>query len=72
MLGGYVLGANIAGPDIDGLTYSDGEWTYEAKLQYFPGPDSQIYGGYNRGFKSGGIGMDPEAGGGQPPGQHGL
>lgn len=70
MLGGYVLGANIAGPDIDGLTYSDAEWTYEAKLQYFMSADVQMYGSYSRGFKSGGIGMDPEAGGGQPSGQN--
>lgn len=68
MLGGYMLGANIAGPDIDGQSYSDSEWTYDAKLQYFPLPDTQLYGGYSRGFKAGGIGMDPEAGGGQPSG----
>ena len=68
MLGGYMLGANIAGPDINGLTYSDDEWTYDIKFQYFLSPDAQVYGGYSRGFKSGGIGMDPEAGGGQPSG----
>ncbi len=68
MLGGYLLGANIAGPDIDGQSYSDGEWTYDITFQYFPMPDTQLYGGYKRGFKAGGIGMDPEAGGGQPSG----
>jgi iron complex outermembrane receptor protein len=68
MLGGYMLGANIAGPDIDGQTYGDGEWTYDLKAQYFPLPDTMLYGGYSRGFKAGGIGMDPEAGGGQPSG----
>ena len=35
MLGGYFLGANIAGPDMNGEKYSDGEWTYDIKLQYF-------------------------------------
>lgn len=70
MLGGYFLGANVAGPDIDGQHYSDGEWTYDIKLQYFMTPDTQFYGGYTRGFKAGGIGMDPEAGGGQPSGQN--
>jgi iron complex outermembrane receptor protein len=70
MLGGYVLGANIAGPDIIDLTYSDSEWTYDLKFQYFLDGDTQLYGGYSRGFKSGGIGMDPEAGGGQPSGQN--
>ncbi len=70
MLGGYFLGANIAGPDINGQTYSDGEWTYDVKLQYFFLPNVQGYGGYTRGFKAGGIGMDPEAGGGQPSGQN--
>ena len=70
MLGGYMLGANIAGPDLEGLTYSDGEWTYDIKLQYFVSNDMQVYGGYSHGFKSGGIGMDPEAGGGQPSGQN--
>ncbi|MCP5130886.1 MAG: TonB-dependent receptor [Pseudomonadales bacterium] len=68
MLGGYMLGANIAGPDINNQTYSDGEWTYDIKFQYFASPDTQLYGGYSRGFKAGGIGMDPEAGGGQPSG----
>lgn len=68
MLGGYFLGANIAGPDINGQHYSDGEWTYDIKFQYFLSPDTQFYGGYTRGFKAGGIGMDPEAGGGQPSG----
>lgn len=70
MLGGYMLGANIAGPDLDDTTYSDDEWTYDIKFQYFTAADWQIYGGYSRGFKSGGIGMDPEAGGGQPSGQN--
>jgi iron complex outermembrane receptor protein len=70
MLGGYFLGANIAGPDMNGEQYSDGEWTYDIKLQYFLAPDTQVYGGYSRGFKAGGIGMDPEAGGGQPSGQN--
>ena len=70
MLGAYFLGANIAGPDINGQNYSDGEWTYDIKLQYFFAPDTQVYGGYTRGFKAGGIGMDPEAGGGQPSGQN--
>jgi iron complex outermembrane receptor protein len=70
MLGGYFLGANIAGPDINGQSYSDGEWTYDIKLQYFLQPGTQVYGGYTRGFKAGGIGMDPEAGGGQPSGQN--
>ena len=70
MLGGWVLGANIAGPDMNNLTYSDSEWTYDIKFQYFLGADTQVYGGYSRGFKSGGIGMDPEAGGGQPSGQN--
>jgi len=70
MLGGYFLGANIAGPDINGQDYSDGEWTYDIKLQYYLRPDTQVYGGYTRGFKAGGIGMDPEAGGGQPSGQN--
>lgn len=70
MLGGYFLGANIAGPDMDGLKYSDGEWSYDIKLQYFLTPDIHTYGGYSRGFKAGGIGMDPEAGGGQPSGQN--
>jgi iron complex outermembrane receptor protein len=70
MLGGYMLGANIAGPDIDGEKYEDDEWTYDIKLQYFVNPGTQVYGGYSRGFKSGGIGMDPEAGGGQPSGQN--
>ncbi|MEM9255825.1 MAG: TonB-dependent receptor [Pseudomonadota bacterium] len=69
-LGGYLLGANIAGPDLDDLTYSDSEWTYDVKLQYFLSDSAQLYGGYSRGFKSGGIGMDPEAGGGQPSGQN--
>jgi iron complex outermembrane receptor protein len=32
--------------------------------------DIHLYGGYSRGFKAGGIGMDPEAGGGQPSGQN--
>ena len=68
MLGGYMLGANVAGPDMDGLEYSDDEWTWEFKLQYFLSQDAQVYGSYSRGFKSGGIGMDPEAGGGQPSG----
>jgi iron complex outermembrane receptor protein len=70
MLGGYFLGANIAGPDMNGEKYSDGEWTYDIKLQYFFTPETQVYGGYTRGFKAGGIGMDPEAGGGQPSGQN--
>jgi iron complex outermembrane receptor protein len=70
MLGGYFLGANIAGPDIDGQKYSDSEWTYDLKIQYFFTPEIQAYGGYSRGFKAGGIGMDPEAGGGQPSGQN--
>lgn len=70
MLGGYVLGANIAGPDIRDMSYSDDEWTYDIKFQYFLSPDTQVYGGYSRGFKAGGIGMDPEAGGGQPSGQN--
>lgn len=70
MLGGYVLGANIAGPDISNLTYKDDEWTYDIKFQYFLGPDTQMYGGFSHGFKSGGIGMDPESGGGQPSGQN--
>jgi len=70
MLGGYFLGANIAGPDINGQTYSDGEWTYDIKGQYFLTPETQLYGGYSHGFKAGGIGMDPEAGGGQPSGQN--
>ena len=70
MLGGWLLGANSAGPDIQGLKYSDDEWTYDIKLQYFLTEDAQLYGGYSRGFKSGGIGMDPEAGGGQPSGQN--
>jgi iron complex outermembrane receptor protein len=68
ILGAYMLGANIAGPDIDGLKYSDDEWTYDIKFQYFFSPDTQLYGGYSRGYKAGGIGMDPEAGGGQPSG----
>jgi iron complex outermembrane recepter protein len=68
MLGGYMLGANIAGPDINGKSYSDSEWTYDLKIQYFLSSDIQLYGGYSRGFKAGGIGMDPEAGGGQPSG----
>jgi iron complex outermembrane receptor protein len=68
MLGGYFLGANIAGPDINGQKYSDGEWTYDIKGQYFLTPEVQFYGGYSHGFKAGGIGMDPEAGGGQPSG----
>ncbi|MEH6582841.1 MAG: TonB-dependent receptor [Halioglobus sp.] len=68
MLGGYMLGANVAGPDMDGLKYNDDEWTYDLKFQYFLSPDAQFYGGYSRGFKAGGIGMDPEAGGGQPSG----
>jgi iron complex outermembrane receptor protein len=70
MLGGYFLGANIAGPDMHGQHYSDGEWTYDIKFQYFLESDTQVYGGYTRGFKAGGIGMDPEAGGGQPSGQN--
>jgi iron complex outermembrane receptor protein len=70
MLGGYLLGANIAGPDLDDLSYDDSEWTYDVKFQYFLSPDIQMYGGYSRGFKAGGIGMDPEAGGGQPSGQN--
>ena len=70
MLGGYFLGANIAGPDMNDLSYSDGEWSYDIKFQYFPFADTQLYGGYSRGFKAGGIGMDPEAGGGQPSGQN--
>jgi iron complex outermembrane recepter protein len=70
MLGGYFLGANIAGPDIDDLKYDDDEWTYDIKLQYFLNDSAQVYGGYSRGFKSGGLGMDPEAGGGQPSGQN--
>lgn len=70
MLGGYVLGANVAGPDMNDLKYSDDEWTYDLKFQYFLSPDAQLYGGYSRGFKAGGIGMDPEAGGGQPSGQN--
>jgi iron complex outermembrane receptor protein len=68
MLGGYMLGANIAGPDLKQFKYSDDEWTYDLKFQYFFSPDAQLYGGYSRGFKAGGIGMDPEAGGGQPSG----
>ncbi|MEH6589024.1 MAG: TonB-dependent receptor [Halioglobus sp.] len=68
VLGGYMLGANIAGPDIEGLEYSDDEWTYDIKFQYFFSSDAQLYGGYSRGYKAGGIGMDPEAGGGQPSG----
>jgi iron complex outermembrane receptor protein len=70
MLGAYFLGANIAGPDMKNVSYSDGEWTYDIKAQYFPKPDTQVYAGYSRGFKAGGIGMDPEAGGGQPSGQN--
>ena len=70
MLGGWVLGANIAGPDMEDLTYDDSEWTYDIKFQYFLAEDAHLYGGYSRGFKAGGIGMDPEAGGGQPSGQN--
>jgi iron complex outermembrane receptor protein len=70
MLGGWTLGANIAGPDMNDLKYDDSEWTYDLKLQYFLSDDSHLYGGYSRGFKAGGIGMDPEAGGGQPSGQN--
>jgi iron complex outermembrane receptor protein len=54
------------------LTYSDDEWTYDIKFQYFLADGAQLYGGYSRGFKAGGIGMDPEAGGGQPSGQNSL
>jgi outer membrane receptor protein involved in Fe transport len=55
---------------MDDLKYSDDEWTYDVKFRYFVNPDTQVYGGYSRGFKAGGIGMDPEAGGGQPSGQN--
>jgi iron complex outermembrane recepter protein len=68
ILGAYMLGANIAGSDIKDLRYHDDEWTYDLKFQYFLSPDAQLYGGYSRGYKAGGIGMDPEAGGGQPSG----
>ncbi len=69
-LGGWTLGANIAGPDLNGFTYDDSEWTYDIKFQYFLSDNAHLYGGYSRGFKAGGIGMDPEAGGGQPSGQN--
>jgi iron complex outermembrane receptor protein len=41
--------------------FSDDEWTYTASLGYFLTNDTRIYGSYTRGYKSGGINLDPTA-----------
>jgi iron complex outermembrane recepter protein len=67
-LGTWLLGSSISGPDINGLTYKDSEWTYDAKVQFFATEDIATYLGYSHGFKAGGINLTPDSAGGQPSG----
>jgi outer membrane receptor protein involved in Fe transport len=41
--------------------FKDNALTYTAQLAYKPAPDWLIYGGFSRGFKSGGFNLDPTA-----------
>ncbi|BFM15638.1 TonB-dependent receptor [Maricurvus nonylphenolicus] len=60
--GWLLLGASTGSPDFEN-TISDEEWTYTASVQYFPMEDLQLYATYSKGFKAGGISLNPDAAG---------
>ncbi len=60
-----LLGASTSGNDFD-ARQKDSEFTYNLSLQYFPTEDIQIYVTHARGFKAGGITLNPDAAGGSP------
>lgn len=62
-VGWMALGANTPGVSRK-MKIEEEEPTWTLGLQYFTDDDTQIYGTYSRGFKSGGIDMLADAGGG--------
>jgi iron complex outermembrane receptor protein len=60
-----LLGASTSGFEYD-ARQKDSEFTYNISLQYFPSEDIQIYATHARGFKAGGITLNPDAAGGSP------
>ena len=57
-----LLGVNSSGPDLQ-ASVDEEEWTYNIALQYFLNDTTQLYGGYARGYKAGGIDLLPDTGG---------
>jgi iron complex outermembrane receptor protein len=60
-----LLGASTSGFDFN-ARQKDSEFTYNLSLQYFPTSDIQFYVTHARGFKAGGITLNPDAAGGSP------
>ena len=58
-----ILGASQPGQDLS-TSINEGQSTYNIALQYFPRADTQIYVSFARGWKSGGLSLNSDAGGG--------